>query len=65
MSTTLEQALIALNNATNDVAGAIATLRAQLALGQPVTPGQLQQMDSIIARLEGLAADPANPVPAT
>lgn len=63
MSHNVSEAIIALNNATNNVATEIAALRARLANGDPVTPGELAQLDSLATRLEGLAADPANPVP--
>lgn len=64
-SANVTEAIIALNAATNDVAAKVLALRNALAAGEPVTQNQLAQLDSIAARLEGLAADPQNPVPAT
>lgn len=63
MSTTVQEVISALNNATNDVAAVLTGLRARLAVGVPATQHDLEQLDAITARLEGLAADPANPVP--
>lgn len=55
--------LNALNKATNDVAAEITKLKESL--GSSISADQAAQFDAIAARLEGLAADPQNPVPQT
>lgn len=68
MATQLEfdAALGALDAATNDIAADIAALKAQIA-GGGLTAEQeadvLAKLDAAAAKLTGLAADPANPVP--
>lgn len=60
--------LAAINDATNAVATRIAAIQAQLAAalaaGTPPTQAQLDEMASIVAHLNAIGADPANPVPA-
>ncbi|MGH3430598.1 MAG: hypothetical protein ACRDQZ_24030, partial [Mycobacteriales bacterium] len=49
-----------LDTATNDIAAELETLRGQIAAEDADTAAKL---DPIITRLQGLAADPNNPVP--
>lgn len=62
----LNQAIADLNDATNSIADRVTALSAQLAGN--MTPAQVAdaqtQLEAIATRLKGLAADPANPVPA-
>lgn len=60
----LEDLITAIDNETNAVAAEVATLRAQLAAAPTVTQATLDKLSSISSRLQGIAADPANPVPA-
>lgn len=49
---------------TNAVAAEVEALKAALAAAPTVTQTQLDKLAAISARLQGIAADPANPVPA-
>ena len=60
---TFDTALAALNTATNDVADDLTRLRAEVA-ATGVSAESLARLDANIARLQGLAVDPENPVPA-
>lgn len=63
MAQTLDDLLTAIDNETNAVAAEVASLRAQLAAAPTVTQATLDKLSSISSRLQGIAADPANPVP--
>jgi ABC-type transporter Mla subunit MlaD len=60
----LDDLITAIDNETNAVAAEVAALRAQLAAAPTVTQATLDKLSSISTRLQGIAADPANPVPA-
>jgi chromosome segregation ATPase len=60
----LDDLITAIDNETNAVAAEVAALRAQLAAAPTVTQSTLDKLTSISTRLQGIAADPANPVPA-
>lgn len=60
----LDDLIAAIDNETNAVAAEVAALRAQLAAAPTVTQATLDKLSSISTRLQGIAADPANPVPA-
>lgn len=59
----VQHAIEKLNNATNHIAAELTRIRAILTRGEPATQGELEQLDVLAARLEGLAVDPSNPVP--
>ena len=65
---TLDDLITAINDETNVVANRIDNLKSELAAalsqGSPVTQAQLDELAAISTRLQGLGADPANPVPA-
>lgn len=56
-----EAAITELNTATNDLAARVDAILARDTALDAQTAGELQQVS---ARLKGIAADPANPVPA-
>lgn len=58
----LNDVLTAIDTETTAVAAEVDALRASLA--NVITPDQLAKLASISSRLQGIAADPANPVPA-
>ena len=64
MAMSLDDLVTAIDNETNAVAAEVAALRAQLAAAPTVTQATLDKLSSISTRLQGIAADPANPVPA-
>lgn len=64
MGMSLDDLVTAIDNETNAVAAEVAALRAQLAAAPTVTQETLDKLSSISTRLQGIAADPANPVPA-
>ena len=63
MSTTVEEVITALNNATNEVAATLTALRLELEHGVPCTENQLAVLDELANRLHAMAADPADVVP--
>lgn len=58
-----DTSLSRIDAATTDVANDLRELREQLATGQTVTQEQLARLAAAADRLEGIAADPENPVP--
>lgn len=64
MGMSLDDLVIAIDNETNAVAAEVSALRAQLAAAPTVTQATLDKLSSISTRLQGIAADPNNPVPA-
>lgn len=63
MGMSLDDLVTAIDNETNAVAAEVAALRAQLAAAPTVTQATLDKLASISGRLQGIAADPNNPVP--
>lgn len=61
MTNKLEDVISAINAATND----LATRIDRLIGSSTVSQAQLTELTAIRDRLNGLAADPANPVPST
>lgn len=61
----LNAVIVSINNATNDIAVTVTTLRNELSGGEPPSQAQLDALSAIAVRLEGIAADPSNPVPGT
>jgi hypothetical protein len=58
-----DTSLARIDAATTEVANDLRELREQLANGVAVTPEQLAALAAAADRLEGIGADPTNPVP--
>jgi hypothetical protein len=58
----LEAAMVRLDAVTNDIAAELTELRNKIADGS-ITDAAIAQLDTAIARLQALGADPADPVP--
>jgi ABC-type transporter Mla subunit MlaD len=65
----LDDVITAINDATNSLAARVATIQGELTAaleaGTAPTQAQLDELGAIATHLNGIAADPTNPVPAT
>ena len=64
MDDQVKKLLDAMNAETNDIGARIDALNAKLAAAPGTDPEVLAGLTALSARLQGLAADPSNPIPA-